>query len=123
MNIVRHMVTLQRLSMLFQKVIWRRGPCWKLYVINLFLVSSHSKIKFLCVYQEIGITHKKLRNKLLQVAWIVVTVNPFFVDALKKSVGIVEPSSLKLDHPLGLVPDHEPNHVTWTTIVSAVHVL
>ena len=47
---------------------------------------------------------------------------PLFLDTLKESVWIVILATLKLDHPLGVLPHEEPDHVPGTTVVRPVQV-
>lgn len=64
----------------------------------------------------------KLRYKFLNIAWISLTTFPLLMYAFKESVGIIEFASLKLDHPLGILPDQEAYDVTWTRIMRAIEV-
>jgi hypothetical protein len=45
---------------------------------------------------------------------------PFFIDALKKPVRIVELAALELDHPLGVLSDQEADHITWAAVMRPI---
>jgi hypothetical protein len=59
-------------------------------------------------------------NKLFDIALVGQTRIPFLIDALEKSVRIVELAALELDHPLGILTDQEANHIAWAAVMRPV---
>jgi hypothetical protein len=63
---------------------------------------------------------EELGNKLFDIALVGQARIPFFIDALEKPVRVVELAALELDHPLGVLPDEEANHITWAAVMRPV---
>ena len=64
----------------------------------------------------------KLRNQLLDVAWVGETALPFLLDRSKNAIWIVELATLELEHHPGVLSDQEPDHIPQRTVMSPVQV-
>jgi hypothetical protein len=64
----------------------------------------------------------KLWDELLNVAWICLARNPFFVYPFEKSIRVIKLACLELDHPLRVLPHKETNDIAWTRVVRTVQV-
>mmetsp|Transcript_8665 Transcript_8665/g.14689 ORF Transcript_8665/g.14689 Transcript_8665/m.14689 type:complete len:512 (-) Transcript_8665:24-1559(-) len=109
--------------MLFEEVFGRAGPLGQLDIVHPLSVGAHAQVQLLVVHQVLVVLHEEFWDELLHIRRVHIATIPLLVDALEHPVGVVELARLELDHPLGVGPDVEADHVPRTAVVRAVEEL
>ena len=104
MQVLAHVVGLQRLPVLCE--VLGRGACplWQLDIIYALLVRADTEIEAQLVCQESWVVHKELWDELLNIAGVVQRRLPLFLYAFEQAVWVVVAATLELDHPLRGLP-------------------